>query len=234
MKFLPVAASLMLATMSIPHRYLPAAATPLRRSDPLLVRAVLDGDTIDVAAIGRVRLLGIDAPEIGRGFDTAAPFARAARDRLAELVLHRWVRLETEGNQLDAYKRHLAYVVREDDVCANTVLVREGLARVTARTPIARLDELKRAEAEARAQRKGIWSAAPPDQPSGYTRRSPSSKKRRSSWPLSPSSTRPRARSASATSSITGSTTGRSGSSSSSSRRARSHSISSSVGSTRE
>jgi endonuclease YncB( thermonuclease family) len=42
------------------------------RTDPVLVRAVFDGDTIDVATIGRVRLLGIDAPEIGRGFDTAA------------------------------------------------------------------------------------------------------------------------------------------------------------------
>jgi micrococcal nuclease len=220
MKFLLVTASVMLATTSIPRGYAPAP-TALHRSDPVLVRAVIDGDTIDVAAIGRVRLLGVDAPEIGRGFDTAAPFARAARTKLSELVLHRWVRLETEGNQVDAYKRHLAYVLREDGVCANTVLVREGLARVTARTPIARLGELKRAEAEARASRKGIWGAAPPDQPTGYTRRSPSSKKRRSSWPLSPSSTRPRARSASATNSITDSTTGRSGSSFSSSRRAR-------------
>src|SRR4029077_6209780 len=139
-----------------------AAAAGIRRSDPVLVRAVIDGDTIDVVAIGRVRLLGIDAPEIGRGFDTAAPFARAARDKLAELVLHRWVRLEIDGDRVDAYKRHLAYVLREDGVCANTVLVREGLARVTARMPIARLDELKRAEAEARALRRGMWSAAPP------------------------------------------------------------------------
>src|SRR5262249_32837957 len=212
----------------------PAVATAAKRSDPMLVRAVLDGDTIDVAGIGRVRLLGIDAPEIGRGFDTAAPFARAARDKLAELVLHRWVRLEIDGDRVDSYKRHLAYVVREDGVCVNTVLVREGLARVVARTPIARLDELKRAEAEARTLRKGIWGAALPDQPPSYTRRSPSSKKRRSSWPLSPSSTRQRARSAGATSSTTGSTTGRSGFSSFSSRLVRSRSISSSTGSTRE
>src|SRR5262249_36611193 len=62
----------------------------LKRSDAVLVRAVFDGDTIDVAGYGHVRLLGIDAPEIGRGFDTAAPFGREARDRLAGLVLHRW------------------------------------------------------------------------------------------------------------------------------------------------
>ena len=43
------------------------------------------------------------------------------------------------------------------------MLVREGLARVTARVPVARLDELKQAEAEAQALRKGMWSAAPPN-----------------------------------------------------------------------
>src|ERR1035437_3267589 len=61
-----------------------AAASPsaaLKRSDPVLVRTVVDGDTIDVTAYGRVRLIGIDAPEIGRVFDTSAPFAKEARDR---------------------------------------------------------------------------------------------------------------------------------------------------------
>ena len=59
------------------------------RSDPVLVTAVLDGDTITVSTFGRVRLLGIDAPEISHGLDTAAPFGREARERLTGLVLHR-------------------------------------------------------------------------------------------------------------------------------------------------
>ena len=194
-------------------------ASSRERSALVLVRAVIDGDTIDVTMFGRVRLLGIDAPEIGRVFDTSAPFAYAARDKLASLVLHRWVRLESDGERFDTYKRRLAYVVTEDDVCANVVLVQEGLARVTARVPLARLDELKRAEAEAQSFRKGMWGQTPPAQSPGYTRRSPKrSKKRRSSWPRSPSSTHRTARFANATSSITGSITGRSGSSFSSSR----------------
>ena len=133
----------------------------LTRSEPVLVRSVIDGDTIDVAMFGRVRLLGIDAPEVGRGFDTAAPFAREARDRLIALIMRRWVRLEQEGPALDAYSRHLAYVMREDGVFVNAVLVREGLARVTARIPLARLDELKRAEVEAQTFRRGMWGAMP-------------------------------------------------------------------------
>jgi endonuclease YncB( thermonuclease family) len=190
----------------------------LPRSELVLVRAVIDGDTIDVTTFGRVRLLGIDAPEIGRVFDTPAPFAYAAKDKLASLVLHRWVRLESDGERMDMYKRRLAYVVTEDDVCVNVVLVREGLARVTARVPLVRLDELKRAEAEAQSFRKGLWGAAPSAQSPGYTRRSPNTHKRRSSWPRFPSSTHHSARFANATSFTIGSTTGRSGSSSFSSR----------------
>src|SRR5437763_11555504 len=129
-----------------------AAAPPfpseIKRSEPVLVRAVVDGDTIDVASVGRVRLLGIDAPEIGRGLATAAPFAREARARLTALILHRWVRLEQEGAPVDVYDRRLAYVLTEDGAFVNAVLVREGLARVTARVPLSRLAELQRAEAD--------------------------------------------------------------------------------------
>src|SRR4051794_21761039 len=81
------------------------------RSDAVLVTRVWDGDTIDVASIGRVRLLGIDAPEVTHGLDTAAPFANEARDRLAALVLRRYVRLEYDGEKEDVYKRRLAYVL---------------------------------------------------------------------------------------------------------------------------
>lgn len=139
-----------------------AARPDPARSDPVWVRAVFDGDTIAVSTLGRVRLLGIDAPEIGRGFDTAAPFGREAKERLAALVLHRWVRLETDGPHRDGYQRRLAYVIREDGVFVNAVLVREGLVRVTARQPIVRLDELKRAETEAQRFRRGMWAAASP------------------------------------------------------------------------
>ena len=154
--------------------------TRVMRSDPVLVRSVIDGDTIDVTTVGRVRLLGIDAPEIGRGYDTSAPFAHDARARATTLLLHRWVRLEQEGSTVDVYNRHLAYVLTDDGVCVNTVLVREGLARVSARVPLTRLAELQRAEAEAQAFRRGMWggmSGGPPPIPGpSYTRRSKASR----------------------------------------------------------
>jgi len=155
MQILITAAVLTVAAMQTP------SIARVTRSASVLVRSVIDGDTIDVATVGRVRLLGIDAPEIGRGFDTSAPFAREARERLTQLVLHRWVRLEQEGATHDVYNRHLAYVMTEDGLFVNAALVREGLARVSARLPLTRLQDLQRAEADARAFRRGMWASVP-------------------------------------------------------------------------
>src|SRR5471032_1747625 len=110
--------TVLIAAVEVVQTLAPGAR--VTRSESLLVRAVIDGDTIDVTTVGRVRLLGIDAPEIGRGYDSPAPFAREARDRATSLLLHHWVRLEQEGATLDVYNRHLAYVVTDDGVCVNT------------------------------------------------------------------------------------------------------------------
>jgi micrococcal nuclease len=144
----------------------PSAGQRLTRSESVLVRRVMNGDTIDVAGVGRVRLLGIDAPR------PSEPLAREARERLAALVLRRWVRLEHEGSTLDAGDRQRAYLVRDDGLFINAVLVREGLARASARRGLARQSELERAESEARSSRRGMWGSAPPAPGAGYTHRS--------------------------------------------------------------
>jgi len=156
--------------------------TALQQSQPLLVKAVVNGDTIDVATVGRVRLLGIDAPAAG----TPAPFGREALDRLASLVLNRWVRLEREG-EAGVSSRRQAYVITGDGLFVNAALVREGLARVSARTAVTRLAELQRAEAEARSARRGIWGSAPPVPLAGYT---PEARAIRSTAPKSQKDTR--------------------------------------------
>ncbi|HEX4346762.1 MAG TPA: thermonuclease family protein [Vicinamibacterales bacterium] len=140
-----------------------------RLSDPVLVHAVVDGDTINVQALGRVNLLGIEAPVIGHGASTSAPFAIEAKARLTALVLNRWVRLETDTAHVGVTSHRVAYVLTEDGQFINARLVREGLARVSARTPLARLDELQRAEREAQETRRGIWGGTPQIPATGYT-----------------------------------------------------------------
>jgi len=139
-------------------------------SDFVLVRSVPSGDAIVVSSVGRVRLLGIAAPHIGRRLELAAPFGREARERLTGLLLNRWVRLEPDGAAPSASSSLRAYVVTGDGTFVNAVIVREGLARVTARAGLSRLPELQRAEAEAQAARRGIWGSAQQAPSTGYTR----------------------------------------------------------------
>ena len=167
MQFLQV---LLASTLAISQAS--AIGARIGRSDLVLVRAVINGDTIVVSNVGRVRLLGIDAPDIAHGQATPAPFGREARDRLTALLLNRWVRLELDGASIDS--RRIAYVVTGDGTFVNATMVREGLARVSARLPLTRLSELQRAEAEAQAFRRGMWGNAPQIPSAGYTRRSKS------------------------------------------------------------
>jgi micrococcal nuclease len=126
-----------------------------------LVTRVIDGDTVDVAGLGRVRLLGIDAPEIGGPFERPAPFAVEARDELQSLLLNRWARFQCDGDLQDTYGRRLAYVTLETGDFVNAHLVRDGLARVSARRRLQRLDDLRNAEREAQQRRRGMWGQHP-------------------------------------------------------------------------
>lgn len=87
-----------------------------------VVTSVVDGDTLDVEGVGRVRLVGIDTPEVGEcGYDQA-------RERLSDLVLGEPVTLVTAGvDDRDRYDRLLRYV-DVDGADAGLVLLEEGLA----------------------------------------------------------------------------------------------------------
>ena len=107
MQFLPV---LLVAAVAATQ-----TSGSLQRSDPVLVRKVIDGATIDVATLGRVRLLGL-----------TQPFGRDARDRLESLVLQRWIRLEYDTVAIATSRRHVAYVVRDDGVFVNASSARRS------------------------------------------------------------------------------------------------------------
>lgn len=124
-----------------------------RRIPESYARYVIDGDTIVIAGGEKVRYIGIDTPEIGE------PFADAARERNARLVMGKKVRLEICPEEpRDKYGRLLAFVY-SDGVFVNRVLVREGLARrliiPPCALPVAR--EFKALEREARRKGLGVW-----------------------------------------------------------------------------
>jgi endonuclease YncB( thermonuclease family) len=64
----------------------------------------------------------------------------------------------------------------EDGQFVNALLVREGLARVSARVALTRLHELQQAEAQAQEFRRGMWGPAPSIPPASYNRASKTSR----------------------------------------------------------
>jgi micrococcal nuclease len=121
---------------------------------------VYDGDTILLKNRSKVRYLGIDAPEMGHDTGRRPEFmALEARDLNLSLVGNKRVRLEFDEVREDRYGRLLAYVFLENGEMVNALLVRKGLAYVSARRPnlkyFAHLLEQQRL---AMQERIGLWS----------------------------------------------------------------------------
>ena len=83
-----------------------AVAYCYAQSDDYLATCVrvIDGDTVDLAdaeqRLHRVRIVGMDAPELGQ------PYGRTAKSALAELILHKEIQVLPAG--VDKYGRELA------------------------------------------------------------------------------------------------------------------------------
>jgi micrococcal nuclease len=127
------------------------------------VARVVDGDTIHVLRDGRdvtVRLIGIDAPEVGWYGGRAECFGARAGRFLIDLLDGERVRLEDDLDPVDPHGRTLAYAYLGDGRMVNLLLVQEGLATVTIFAPNDRHEaRLRAAEDEARDRGAGLWSA---------------------------------------------------------------------------
>ncbi len=132
------------------------------RSEAVTSRFVIDGDTLELSDGRRVRLVGIDAPEIGRRGKPSQPFARAAKDRLQVLVTAPGLRMTVGSEPKDRYGRTLAHLfdARGDNVEAQ--LLREGLGFALAVPPNLALARCHvQAERAARAGSVGLWQSSP-------------------------------------------------------------------------
>ena len=87
----------------------------------LEVTRVIDGDTL-VSGANRIRLYGVDAPEVGQ------PCWSEAAERLGRMAGGS-VRLEAGPRSRDRFGRLLAYVYSEAGESIDERLVRQGFAR---------------------------------------------------------------------------------------------------------
>lgn len=133
-----------------------AVAAP--QGEAAQVAQVIDGDTLLLADGRLVRLIGINAPELGKDGAFDEPLARAAQTLVAQLTVGQRVRLEFDREPVDRYGRLLAHVFLPDGRSLQEILLRQGLAFAVAVPPnLARLAAYQAAEEEARRAGRGVW-----------------------------------------------------------------------------
>jgi micrococcal nuclease len=140
-------------------------------SKNFLIISVVDGDTLDINSpdgqkeFTRIRLLGIDAPEIkiesGAGYFgiQAANFAKeSSLGKRADIYLD-------EGSETrDKYGRLLAYIQLQDGSFLNEIMLSEGCAYADTRFKHSFYNKYKQLESLAKRNKKGLWENITPEQ----------------------------------------------------------------------
>ncbi|KAL7581271.1 hypothetical protein ACA910_006042 [Epithemia clementina (nom. ined.)] len=137
------------------YKYLP------KNAEKFSVRNVYDGDTLTLVDERRVRLLGIDTPELAE----KQPYAQEAKDYTKLHCYQRSVWLVIDGE--DHYGRVLAHVFVPSDehkgfyLCINEGLVEKGFAYTYIPSKDKQTfnwDKLIKLQTQARKAKRGLWS----------------------------------------------------------------------------
>ena len=123
-----------------------------------LISNVIDGDTIVLDNGYKVRLIGIDAPEIQHENSPAEEFGYESKSFLKQIAEGKKCILKYEANETyDKYGRLLAYIFVENKLL-NSEIIKQGYARVYTRFTFSKEAEFINFEREARKKGTGIWS----------------------------------------------------------------------------
>jgi micrococcal nuclease len=135
---------------------------------------VVDGDTITIKlpdqSTERIRLIGIDTPEMdpsknSRGEygtlsqDHLGEWAQKAKDFTTERLLHDTVMISYDpaAGERDQYDRVLGYVTLDDGTDFNLLLIEEGYARVYTTETFERKEDYMNALVIAQKYEIGMW-----------------------------------------------------------------------------
>lgn len=125
--------------------------------------SITDGDTVRMLVDGqelRVRLIGLDTPELRDPLECFGPEATAALEALAPPGTQ--VGYAYDRDSRDRYERELLYLFTADGTLINLTLVERGYAEALLVEPNDRYwPELQAAERAARDAGLGLWGACP-------------------------------------------------------------------------
>lgn len=140
--------------------------------DDILVTRAVDGDTLALENGEKVRLIGIDTPEMHESAKLFRDARRSGQEARAIQSLGRRsyqftsglaagtrVRLEFDVEKRDKYNRLLAYVYLKDGRCINAEIVKQGYASLMTIPPnVKHADEFRALYREARQKKRGLWA----------------------------------------------------------------------------
>lgn len=150
--------------LSLPY---PSYANPLcppnRIDETVVTRSVSDGDTLRLADGRKIRLIGINTPELARDNQPAQPLAGEAKTALSRLLKQTGDRvgLQYGSEKLDKYQRTLAHVYLADGRSVQAALLEQGMAIAFTTPPNDDHSECYQlAEQAAMQQHRGLWALA--------------------------------------------------------------------------
>lgn len=141
---------------------LSAQCGKLAGSEAAQVQWVYDGDTVKLADGRKLRLIGLNTPELGRDGEADEPYAQQARQVLQELLgeHNNKVYLRVGEETQDHYGRLLAHLFLADGRNLTEYMLERGLAlRIGIAPNLALQDCYTAAEVRARRDRQGLWSS---------------------------------------------------------------------------
>jgi micrococcal nuclease len=121
------------------------------------VTRVIDGDTLLLSNGERVRLIGVDTPELYHPLKPVQYFAEEASQFTRKMAEGKRVRLEYDWRRLDRYNRLLAYVYLEDGTFLNAEIIRQGYGFAYTKYPFRYMEQFLKYEREARENERGLW-----------------------------------------------------------------------------
>ena len=128
-------------------------------SEVARVRYIHDGDTLHLTGGRKVRLIGINTPELARSNKPAEPFAHQAKAALDALFSQdKTIALVYGAERMDKYGRLLAHAFTRDGTNVQSSLLKQGLASAITIPPNTRFARCYlEAEQQARCDRAGMW-----------------------------------------------------------------------------
>lgn len=127
-------------------------ASPLRT----IIR-IVDGDTIILDGKEKVRLIGVDCPELNHPNETVNRFAKEATLFVETKALGKKVTLKYDFQRKDRYGRTLAYVYFTDGTMLNALIIKEGYCFAYVKYPFNYMELFRGYEREAREHKRGLW-----------------------------------------------------------------------------